>query len=139
MTNLTVIENKLSFIRKYLTILKDYRSKSFETISKDVILRGALERHLYLVVQASIDCAEAVIAYKNLRKPTSYKEAFEILLEDKIIPAGLCEDLAKMVGFRNIITHGYADVDYRLLYKILMEDISDIEKFVNIVAKKFGL
>ncbi len=71
MTNLAVIENKISAIRKYLKILERYKKYSRDEIEGNVDIRGAVERYLYLATQAVIDLADAVIAYKNFRKPTT--------------------------------------------------------------------
>lgn len=71
MTNLSVIENKISAARKYLKILEGYKKYPKEGIKNNLDIRGAVERYLYLAVQATIDLAEAVIAYKKFRKPTT--------------------------------------------------------------------
>lgn len=78
MSNLKVIENKKSAIRKYLKILQRYRKRSKKEIEGDIDIKGAVERYLYLAVQSTIDLAEAIIAYKSFRKPTTMSEAFYI-------------------------------------------------------------
>jgi uncharacterized protein YutE (UPF0331/DUF86 family) len=105
MTNFTVIENKISSIKKYLGILARYQKYTQEEIEKNVDLRGAVERYLYLVAQATIDLAEAIIAFKELRKPTTLGETFRILHEKDIIGQALTEKMIQMTGFRNINAH----------------------------------
>lgn len=131
MTNLTVIENKISVIQKYLNILKAYQQHTKQELENDNTLKGAVERYLYLAVQASIDLAEAYIAYKNFRKPTTYRESFEILLEKNCIPKELSEKLIKMTGFRNLIAHAYEIVDMSMVYDILHNQLGDIESFIE--------
>lgn len=133
MSNLQVIENRVSSIKKYLKILEDYKKYSLDLIINDLNIRGSVERYLYLAAQATIDLAEAVIAYKNLRKPTTMAECFHILFEEKIIDSELREKLVGMVGFRNIMAHDYEDVDYEIVYDILHNRLADIEKFVKII------
>ncbi len=79
MSNIKVIENKKSSILKYLKILERYKDYSQNDIENNIDLRGALERYLYLAIQAAIDMAEAIIAYKDFRKPATMTEAFYIL------------------------------------------------------------
>lgn len=55
------------------------------------------------VIQSTIDLAEAIIAYKNFRKPATMTEAFYILNEEGFISDRLAGKLAMMVGFRNVI------------------------------------
>jgi len=135
MTNLMIIENKISAVKKYLHILDGYKNYSREKVEEDVNIRGALERYLYLAVQAAIDLAEAVISHKNWRKPASMGETFEILREHKIISAAQANELIKMVGFRNIITHDYGEIDYDIVYDILQNKSDDIKKFLRIIKR----
>ncbi|MBU4369496.1 DUF86 domain-containing protein [Candidatus Parcubacteria bacterium] len=133
MTNISVIENKVSLIKKYLKILQRYQKYSKEKIVKDIDIKGAAERYLYLVVQATIDLAGAIISFRNFRKPTTMSENFYILNEEKIINSDLTETLVKMTGFRNIIVHDYEEINYDVVYDVLKNRLKDIEKFLKIV------
>ena len=137
MTNINVLENKISAVLKYLRILENFKKYSKEEILKDINLTGALERYLYLAVQASIDLADASISYKSFRKPASLKESFEILQEEGIIQVELKDRLIKMVGFRNVIAHDYEKVDYDIVYDILQNQLKDIKNFVEVMGKYF--
>jgi uncharacterized protein YutE (UPF0331/DUF86 family) len=39
-----------------------------------------------------------------------------------------------MVGFRNVLTHGYAKIDYSKLIEVLRTGLKDIEKLVRAVS-----
>ena len=135
MTDLSVIENKLSSITKYLSILDSFKKYSRDTLENDLVVRGAAERYLYLVTQSAIDLAEAVISYKKLRKPTTMGESFYILGEAKLIDSKLVQQMAKLVGFRNIMAHDYERVDYDIVYDILQSKLKDIEAFSHAVER----
>jgi uncharacterized protein YutE (UPF0331/DUF86 family) len=62
MANLSKIENKISKVSKYLKILENYKKYTPEEIEKNLDIRGAVERYLYLVVQSAIDLAQAIIS-----------------------------------------------------------------------------
>lgn len=131
MTKYDVVENKISTVFKYLSILERYQDKSKEEIESDIDLRGTVERYLYLTVQATIDLAEAYISTQNFRKPSTMSEAFHILNEQNIIGSKLTNTMVKMTGFRNIIAHDYEDINYDILYSVLTEGKKDIERFTN--------
>ncbi len=131
MTNLSAIENKVSSIRKYLNILEHYKKYSKEEIEKDLTLRGALERYLYLAAQSVIDLAEAILSFKRLRKPTTMSESFYILAEEKLIHDVVVEKMVKLVGFRNVMAHDYEKVNYDIVYDILHNRLRDIEVFLE--------
>lgn len=140
MTDIDILKRKLSEIEKYFQILKPLKKKSKEVIKKDPITYGAVERYLYLLCQATIDFAEAVISYSNLRKPGSYGEVFEILSEgDGLISRPLSLKMVKMTGFRNVLAHAYGEVDFEKLYTVLTKDIDDIKEFVKKVKEKINI
>ena len=130
MTSSSVIENKISSVKKYLKILENYKGYSKDELEKDINIKGAVERYLYLAIQSTIDLAEAVISYKEIRKPATLGETFYILEEEKIIDTKLREELVKMVGFKNIIAYDYEKINYNLQNKI-----KDIENFGEIIKK----
>lgn len=139
MTNVSTIENKISSIKKYLNIALKHKKHSRQEIEKDDIIRGAVERHLYLVAQACVDLAEAVIAFKEFRKPITYKEGFEILEEEGVIEVELKEKMARMAGFRNVVAHDYEKINYDIVYDILQNRLPDITEFVVAVRKYLKL
>ncbi|TSC93889.1 MAG: hypothetical protein CEN87_718 [Parcubacteria group bacterium Licking1014_1] len=139
MTNFSIIENKITSIGKYLNIVGKYRKYSKDEIEKNLDLSGAVERYLYLVSQACIDLAEAVVSFKDFRKPTTYRESFEILEEEKIISVELREKMVKMSGFRNVIAHDYAEINYDTVYDVLQNKLIDIEQFISEIKKSLNI
>ncbi|MEK7635493.1 MAG: DUF86 domain-containing protein [Patescibacteria group bacterium] len=127
MSSKVVIENKISDAKKYLKILERYKKYSKEEILNDIDIKGALERYLYLAAQSVIDLAEAIIAYKKLRKPTTLSDVFYILNEENIISVDLREKMIKMTGFRNAIAHDYAKLNYDIVYNALHYSLNDIQ------------
>jgi uncharacterized protein YutE (UPF0331/DUF86 family) len=139
MTKLSTIENKISLIQKYLKILDKYKGLELKIIEKDDEKRGAIERYLYLVSQAAIDLAEAFIAFKTFRKPTSMSESFYVLNEEKILDLDLMEKMIKMTGFRNVIAHDYEEVDYGIVKEVLDNGLDDIVAFVKVIRRDLRL
>jgi uncharacterized protein YutE (UPF0331/DUF86 family) len=128
------MENKISAARKYLGILDRYRKFRQEEIENNVDLRGAVERYLYLALQATIDLAEAVISYKGLRKPSTLSESFHILSEASVISPELTGNLVRMTGFRTVIAHDYESLNYDIVYDVLLNKMRDIEEFLTRVS-----
>ncbi len=140
MTNISVIENKISYLQKYLKILKRYQKKyTQQQIEKDIDIRGMVERYLYLACQSAIDLAEAVIAFKGFRKPTTLSENFYILNEEKMISDALTEKMVKMTGFRNVIAHDYAKINYEIVYDVLQNRLKDFEEFLKETKEKLRI
>jgi len=136
MTGLDVIEKGISNIKKYLSILSSYKDKSITDLLNDLTLRGAVERYLYLAVQATIDLAEAIISYKELRRPSTFSESFEILNEHNIISKEVKTNMLQMAGFRNRLAHDYGDINYNVIHDVLINRLTDIESFLEEISKK---
>lgn len=136
MSSRDVIENKISFIARGIAeARKSYHGRSLDDLRADRILRGSLERDLYVVVQATIDLAEAVVAYKRLRKPTTMRDAFDILAENDIVPSEFIVSFQKIVGFRNILAHGYEAVSVEVLEDVLRNKLVGVEEFLGFITQ----
>lgn len=133
MTDIATIENKISAIQKYLKILEGYKKYSRKEVEDDVTIRGAVERYLYLAAQSVIDLAEAVVALKNFRKPSTMGENFYILNEQGAISPALTEKMIGLVGFRNVIAHEYEKVNYDIVFDVLHNRLADTEGFLAAV------
>lgn len=130
MTGLDVIEKSISNVRKYLLILDAYKSSKEDDLSSDITLRGAVERYLYLAVQATIDLAGALISYRKYRRPSTFAESFEILKDNGLISEEIEQNMVQMTGFRNRIAHDYGDIDQIILHDILVNRLDGIEEFL---------
>lgn len=140
MTTIDVLKRKFSYINRYNTILENkYAVCSRSELKKTEPLRSALERNLYLLCQATIDFAEAIISYYHYRQPGTMADSFEILWENDLISSTTREDMKNMAGFRNILAHLYAKVDFPKVYKILMHDRKKICTFLDEIKGKIKL
>lgn len=131
MTENQLITDKLSQVKKYFNLVKKYRRYSKADLQTDHTLKGAVERYLYLLCQSAIDFAETVISQKQLRKPATYGEVFEILAEAEIISTQISHKMIKMAGFRNVLTHAYGAVDFDIVFSVLQKDSDDISEFID--------
>lgn len=138
MTNNFIIESKISSIQKYLQILKEFQDYSQEQLVGDIYLKGSAERYLYLLTQSVLDLAEAIIAFKDFRRPQTYSESFDILQEEKLISSDLTEKLVKMAKFRNVIAHDYQNLDFGIIYDVLQNHLQDIEEFLKQIKNKLN-
>ncbi|HEX9722339.1 MAG TPA: DUF86 domain-containing protein [Candidatus Paceibacterota bacterium] len=139
MSNIQVVESKISSIRKYLKLLERYKTYEQKEIENNPDLKGAFERYLYLAAQATIDLAEAVIAFKDFRRPTTYSDAFYVLDQEGFLAKELSEKLINMAKFRNIIAHDYEDVDFKIVYDAGQNRLVDIKQFIAVVRERFNL
>lgn len=138
MTSIETLQVKISEVEKYFTIIKKYSTYSQKQLEDDLTLRGAVERYLYLLCQSAIDLGESIISFYSFRLPSTYSEIFEILHEQNIISLHLSQILAKMTGFRNILSHSYGKIDFMIVYQVLIKDSSTIFSFAKLIKNKLS-
>ncbi len=78
-----------------------------------------------------------MISDMNYRKPENNRDIFEILNENNIINEKLKNSLCNMAGFTNILLHNYLKLNRGMVYDIISNNLTDIKKFIKIVAKSF--
>ncbi len=72
---------------------------------------------------------------RGFLKPATYRETFEILGKDGILPNPLAKELSALAGFRNVLVHIYWDLDLKQIYAILQRDLVFIEDFAEIMRQ----
>jgi len=123
-----LIAARLGRLREYMRILKAIQRYSLESFKNDVFIHATAERYLQLAIECVLDIGNHVIADRSFRKPDTYAEIFEILLENKIIPKKLFKELEGMSAFRNVLVHDYLQIDLDKVYDILHKRLPSLEK-----------
>lgn len=84
-------------------------------------------------IEACIDVAQHVVASEALGTPATNADAFRAMATGGLLSSELAEQLADAVGFRNVLVHGYADVDDDLAVAHLGR-VDVLDEFVAVVA-----
>ena len=130
------INEKKSEIQKYLDELKETVPNTFEEYGPNKIIRAACERYFEKVVEAVTDLAFIVITQKKFRIPEDDIDSFKILEENGVIDNELYNRLKDAKGMRNFITHQYGQINDKLVYEAITEDLEkDVKKFILIVEE----
>ena len=106
-----------------------------EAISTNRDTRNMVMHAMLISIQSCIDIANHLIARENLRRPTTYREAFEILTEASVIPQELGEELADLAGFRNVLVHIYWRIHLQRVYEILQSGLTPLRQFRNDISQ----
>ncbi|MBS0350676.1 MAG: DUF86 domain-containing protein [Proteobacteria bacterium] len=98
--------------------------------SRDIVVL-----HLIRAIQLCVDTANLIISEQKWGIPRSLGESFYILKKNEVIDHNLMERLQKMVGFRNIATHAYKEINYIILKSIVDHRLNDFEEFYKKVLE----
>jgi uncharacterized protein YutE (UPF0331/DUF86 family) len=102
-------------------------------LERDVREERFVEHTLQIAIQAALDVASHIVSTERLGEPRTNHEIFVLLPRAGIVPADLATTLRKMVGFRNILVHGYEVVDLAILRDVVENRLGDLVAFVAAV------
>lgn len=110
MTDAALAEKKLAQIESCLSDLG--RLARVELIENDLREQRFVEHTLQIAIQAALDVASHIVSDRRLGEPRTNRELFDLLERDGWIAAPLAATLRNMAGFRNVLVHGYDDVEF---------------------------
>ena len=135
MVDRILLERILADIKSNVKELKDAKDITWSVYRADIRSRRFIERTLHIIIEGCIDAAQHIISDERMREPTSYRDTFAVLAENKIL---LPEDLPRfenIASFRNLLVHYYERVDDEIVYAIFRKNLSDFDLFVKRVVR----
>ena len=123
-----VVRRRLRALERSLRILRSLRARGRDAFLSDEVVQDRAERHAQLLAQACADIALHILAGTGTAAPETYAEALSALAADAVIPSPLGARLAQAVRLRNILVHGYLDIDHGRLFDEL-DWIESTEEF----------
>ena len=135
MVDRELILRKLTDLEQYATQVEEFRGITPEAYRSDWKTQRIVERTLQMAIEACADVANHIIADRNLRMPSTYAEAFEVLAEADILTAAQREAMVRMSGFRNLIVHEYARIEPAMVVRVLRERLGDFGAFTAAILR----
>jgi uncharacterized protein YutE (UPF0331/DUF86 family) len=135
-TDQDLIAKKLAFIE---TCLRDLRQQAQpDRLSTDVRELRFVEHTLQIAIQAALDVASHIVSDNRLGEPRTNRELFDLLGRHGWLAPSLAGFLRDMGGFRNVLVHGYAEVDVSVVRDVLDRHMPDLEAFVAAIRQRIG-
>lgn len=129
------ITRKLMVMKRCIGFLRANERVTPGKLYKDYGLRSAIERNFQVAIEAALDIAEVIISEEGFEKPEDYRGTILTLGRRGVFPLEFAERFAPAAGFRNILVHGYAEVDVEKLRGYLLEELEDFEELAEYVVK----
>ena len=130
-----VIRRRLNKLDEYLDILRGMRKYSLAEFIEEPEHYGSAERFLQLAIEALTDLGNHVIADLRLGVVDTYSDIPAILANSGYIDADLREKWLKIIGFRNVLVHDYAEIDRSIVYQVLQHRLGDLEQLRLVFAR----
>lgn len=134
MTDRDLVEKKLARIAACIADLR--RLAHPDRIESDIREQRFVEHTLQLAIQAALDTASHIVSDERLGEPQTNRELFSLLGRAGFIPPDLTRALEAMAGFRNVLVHGYDEVDLRIVVDVVQNHLGDLERFIDAVRQR---
>lgn len=108
------------------------------TITSDILQRRFIEHTLQLAIQAALDIASHIVSDEKLGEPSSNRDLAELLVRGGFLDAELGATLSRMIAFRNVLVHGYAQVDPAIVRDIVENRLDDLLRFVESIRRRIA-
>jgi uncharacterized protein YutE (UPF0331/DUF86 family) len=111
-----------------LAQLRKHAGKPLALLSTNLDERWTVERGLQVCAQNCIDIATHFAASAG-NDPADYASAIDALVPMGILEADFAARFRAVDGFRNLLVHGYLEINLSRLHALLNERLEDFETF----------
>ena len=125
---------KIDEMDQYLREIDEIIPSSSTEYIHDLVKRRALERLLQITIEAVMDVSAILVKEMKLGLPY-HEEDFLDKMSGTVLSPDLVMKLRKMKGFRNVLVHGYSQIDNQRVYEIFTQDLGDITLFKQAVIE----
>ena len=136
MTDRELIAKKLALIETCVQQLRQLARPA--AIPTDVREERFVEHTLQIAIQAALDVASHIVSDERLGEPRTNRELFDLLERSAWVAAAPAATMRRMVGFRNILVHGYEIVDVRIVVEIVEHRLDDLLGFVAAIRTRLS-
>ena len=134
MTDAALIAKKLALIETCVADLR--RLARPDVLGHDIREERFVEHTLQIAIQAALDVASHIVSDERLGEPRTSRDLFTELERAGWLPSALAQTLRNMVGFRNVLVHGYDEVDMAIVKDVVEHHLPDLESFVSVVRAR---
>ena len=133
MIDADLVAKKLAMIETYVRELDELARP--DALRIDVREERFVEHTLQIAIQAALDVASHIVSDRRLGEPRTNRELFSLLVRGGVLPEDLAERLGAMAGFRNVLVHGYGDLDLAVVEDVVENRTGDLLEFVQAVRR----
>jgi uncharacterized protein YutE (UPF0331/DUF86 family) len=131
------LRRHLAALDAALRQLRRHVGRSVEVLRSDVDALWAVERGLQICAQNALDIATHLVASQG-GDAADYASAIDQLGALGVLPGEFARRFRAMAGFRNILVHGYLDVNVERLHRVLNAHLDDFVEFARHVEAYLG-
>jgi uncharacterized protein YutE (UPF0331/DUF86 family) len=130
----SVVRRHLLALDQALQTLRKHQGRPVDALQSDREELWVVERGLQLCTQNVLDVATHLAASAGRDVP-DYATAIDQLASLGVLSGEFAAQFRPVAGFRNVIIHGYLDVDLEIVHRLLNERLDDFAEFARRVSR----
>lgn len=130
-----VISKKINLVNHSLLRLEKYKNIKLDEYLENEDVQDITIHNLFITLQYVIDIGTHIIADEEFEEVSFFSDIPIILAKENVISKESVASLKSMIGFRNILAHQYGDLDLKIVYNIIQNNIKDIYLFLHSVIE----
>lgn len=133
--NLDRLRALAGHLRDALRQLRELGEPPREVFVGDPRTTNAAKYLIIVAAEAALDICNHLAARRGARSPEDYADCMAIMAEIGVVDDNLKARLMRMARFRNLLVHLYARVDDGEVYRVIREDLGDLERYLSSVGR----
>ncbi len=109
--------------------LRRQQTVSRAEFMKDRTLQLAIERALQAAIEACLDIGRMLLSDVGVRLPDTNPGLVLALPQHGLVDPGRVEAWVDLARLRDVLIHGYDEVDIGIVYQVLQTRLDDLEAF----------
>lgn len=130
-----VINQKLESLRNCVTRIESKTPRVSEGLQGDYDVQDIISVNLERAVQSCLDIASHIGADFDDVGDFSAASMFLELTKHGVLSAPVAEELSRAAGFRNLLVHRYASIDWGRVYLFITTKLGVFRDFATQVAE----
>jgi uncharacterized protein YutE (UPF0331/DUF86 family) len=127
------IRAKLAEIEESVALVEENLPDSFEEFSKLGLVKDGIYKRIEFAIENVYDICAIINSDLKVDMPESDEGILDNLEHKGILTEEMKDNIRRMKGFRNIMVHRYGTIDDSITYSILVNNINDFYKFVELI------
>ena len=126
-----LIKAKLNNIVEYIDELGRIVAMPEDEIKNNYLVYHTAERLLQLIADINM----YLIKEKKLNVPDDLQSTFRTLADNDILPKDFADQIAPVVGMRNLLVHRYEKLDRDVFVRKLKKNFPDFKKYTIFIEQ----
>lgn len=130
-----VIRSRLDVIRENIELLLQLKGMSENQLASDPWKLNTAKYCLQVSIEAVTDICKYLISQAQAGMPKRNRDLPILLSKIGVLPKEFAERVSGMIGVRNVLVHGYLEVNLERVRDIIQHDLGDFDEFAKHIVE----